>query len=353
MTIKSLLLGSAAALAAVSGVQAADAIVAAEPEPMEYVRVCDAFGSGFFYIPGGETCLKIGGYVRFETGFGQNKSGRSDWDSFSRAQFNLDARSDTELGTLRGFAEFRANGDTGMGGANAASSANLGSGAFVLQSFIELGGLRVGKFYSWWDDSLSGEYDTLSSNALFNSVRYTFGTDALSFGVSVDELEGLTKLGTELDNNLGVAANLGFELGGIEGALLGGYDTDNENGAVRGIFTAELGPGKLGLAGVWASGVNAYYAESEWAVAVEYNVKVADKLTLIPGFQYFSKAESSAANGDFTGGDKWIAGVAAKYDITKGLSALVAVNYEDRSDYKDFQVHDDEIKGFFRLNRSF
>ncbi|MGO4625260.1 porin, partial [Ensifer sp. 2TAB8] len=44
MNIKSLLLGSAAALAAVSGAQAADAIVAAEPEPMEYVRVCDAFG---------------------------------------------------------------------------------------------------------------------------------------------------------------------------------------------------------------------------------------------------------------------------------------------------------------------
>ena len=46
MNIKSLLLGSAAALAAVSGAQAADAIVAAEPEPMEYVRVCDAFGTG-------------------------------------------------------------------------------------------------------------------------------------------------------------------------------------------------------------------------------------------------------------------------------------------------------------------
>ena len=48
MNLKSLLLGSAAALAAVSGAQAADAIVAMEPEPMEYVRVCDAFGTGYF-----------------------------------------------------------------------------------------------------------------------------------------------------------------------------------------------------------------------------------------------------------------------------------------------------------------
>eukprot|EP00657_Telonema_sp_P-1_P005310 TRINITY_DN2259_c0_g1_i1.p1 TRINITY_DN2259_c0_g1~~TRINITY_DN2259_c0_g1_i1.p1 ORF type:complete len:136 (-),score=60.69 TRINITY_DN2259_c0_g1_i1:117-524(-) len=65
MNIKSLLIGSAAALVAVSGARAADAIVAAEPEPVEYVRVCDAFGTGFFYIPGTETCLKIDGYVRF------------------------------------------------------------------------------------------------------------------------------------------------------------------------------------------------------------------------------------------------------------------------------------------------
>ena len=64
MNIKSLLLGSAAALVAVSGARAADAVVY-EPEPVEYVKVCDAYGAGFFYIPGTETCLKIDGYVRF------------------------------------------------------------------------------------------------------------------------------------------------------------------------------------------------------------------------------------------------------------------------------------------------
>ncbi|MEO1142504.1 MAG: porin, partial [Pseudomonadota bacterium] len=63
MNIKSLLLGSAAAMVAVSGAQAADAIVV-EPEPVEYVRVCDAYGSGFFFIPGTETCIRLGGFVR-------------------------------------------------------------------------------------------------------------------------------------------------------------------------------------------------------------------------------------------------------------------------------------------------
>lgn len=36
---------------------------AAAEEGVEYVRVCDAFGTGFFYIPGTETCLRIGGRV--------------------------------------------------------------------------------------------------------------------------------------------------------------------------------------------------------------------------------------------------------------------------------------------------
>ncbi|MGG2474436.1 porin, partial [Rhizobium sp. BR5] len=106
MNIKSLLIGSAAALAAVSSANAADAIVAAEPEAMEYVRVCDAFGKGFFYIPGTETCLKFQGYVRFQTDFGRDKAGKSDWDSFTRAQFEVDTRTDTELGALRGFIGF-------------------------------------------------------------------------------------------------------------------------------------------------------------------------------------------------------------------------------------------------------
>ena len=345
MNIKSLLIGSAAALAAVSGAQAADAIVAAEPEPMEYVRVCDAFGTGFFYIPGTETCLKFGGYVRFQvnvqrgdgTTAGTSNGGTSDWDAFTRAQFEVDTRTDTELGALRGFIGFRGNADNGSSGS---------SSVFVDQAFIELGGLKVGKFYSWWDDGLSGETDILSSNALFNSVRYNYDAGSFSVGVSVDELEGIAKLPGEGDNNVGVAANVAFALGGVKAALLGGYDTDNENGAVRGIFTADIGPGTFGLSGVWASGYNSYYSVSEWTVAAEYAIKATDKLTITPGAQYFDKTDI-ALDGDFTGGDAWRAGVTVDYKITDGLSTKVAVNYDDADG------EDDQVTGFVRLQRSF
>ncbi|MBW8855247.1 MAG: porin, partial [Bradyrhizobium sp.] len=65
--IKSLVLGSAAGLIAMSGAQAADLPVKAKA--VEYVRICSLYGAGFFYIPGTDTCIKLGGYVRVDTTF--------------------------------------------------------------------------------------------------------------------------------------------------------------------------------------------------------------------------------------------------------------------------------------------
>src|SRR5262249_17060740 len=111
--VKSLLLGSAAGLVAVSGTQAADLPVKAKP--VEYVKICSLYGEGFFYIPGTDICLKVGGYVRAHyrwnaTGGGQphytGAGGAQDrsvspYSMRHRAQFNFDSRSQTAYGSLR------------------------------------------------------------------------------------------------------------------------------------------------------------------------------------------------------------------------------------------------------------
>ena len=63
--VKSLILGSAAGLIAVSGAQAADLPVKAKA--VEYVRICSLYGAGFYYMPGTDTCIKFGGYLRADT----------------------------------------------------------------------------------------------------------------------------------------------------------------------------------------------------------------------------------------------------------------------------------------------
>ena len=64
--VKSLILGSAAGLLAMSGAQAADLPVKAKA--VEYVKICSLYGAGFYYIPGTDTCIKLGGYLRVDVG---------------------------------------------------------------------------------------------------------------------------------------------------------------------------------------------------------------------------------------------------------------------------------------------
>ncbi|MBB4168608.1 MULTISPECIES: porin [unclassified Rhizobium] len=341
MNIKSLLLGSAAALAVVSGAQAADAIVAAEPEPVEYVRVCDAYGTGYFYIPGTETCLKIEGYIRFQVDVGPDESGPSSWDAFTRGQVQFTAKSDTEYGPLTGVIVLQSNAD-------AASSAFQST---ILDSaYLDIAGFRAGLFYSWWDDGLSGETDDIGSPVtLHNSIRYQYESGDFYAGISVDELEDSPFYNGETPNNVGVAVGLGGKAGAFSYQVTAGYDTDNEAGAVRAMGTVAVGPGTFGLAAVWASDPGAYYNAAEWAIAAEYAIQATDKLKITPGAQWYGNygVVNGATDADFGNDDAWKVGLTVDYQITDNFYAKATVNYLDGDNI------DDVTTGYFRLQRAF
>src|SRR5882672_3916054 len=115
--VKSLILGSAAGLLAMSGAQAADLPVKAKA--VEYVRVCSLYGAGFFYIPGTDTCIKLGGYMRIDTTFnggiydapawsgdiGQSNRYADYFSARSRMAFTVDTRTATEYGVVRTFGQ--------------------------------------------------------------------------------------------------------------------------------------------------------------------------------------------------------------------------------------------------------
>jgi len=334
MNIKSLLIGSAAALAAVSGAQAADAIVAAEPEPLEYVRVCDAFGTGFFYIPGTETCLKIGGYVRFQTDFARDQFGASDWESWTRARVTFDAKSDTELGTLTGFIALQVEAGNNPFGFTSGTTVRP---SYIDEAYIELGGFRVGTFLNWWDNDMIGETETASNFTRFTSLRYVYDSGAFRAGISVDEIP--EPFG--LRNDFGVSGMAAATFGGVNFELLGAYDNAAEEGAVRAWLSAEVGPGTLEVMGLYASGYNAYYAESEWSIAADYSFNATEKLAITPGAQYF---------GDYLlipGNDAWRVGLTVDYQIVENFALKATVNYTDPDLGNDF------VTGFLRLQRSF
>ncbi len=184
MKLKSLLFGSAAILAAGTGAQAADLPVA---EPVEYVRICDAFGTGFYSIPGTDTCLRISGRVRVEAHYVDDFSDDDDdidlrelnnYTTRARGYIRLDARTQTDIGLVRAFTEMHmtvgpSSFDTNYDGA----SPELVS-AFI-QISNDMGTFTAGhtsSFYDFWGSNTFGTRVGIDDNTTEQTLfAYTFG----------------------------------------------------------------------------------------------------------------------------------------------------------------------------------
>jgi hypothetical protein len=155
--VKSLLLGTTAGLVAVAGAQAADMPVKAAP--VQYVKICSLYGDGFYYIPGTDICLKVGGYVRGEYAYNYGPSmatgpfagtatgskDRLDGQDFTmrtRAYAWFDSRQQTEYGTLRSYFQVGINYD---------SPQNTNTNFNANRAFIQFAGFTVGTAQSFYD----------------------------------------------------------------------------------------------------------------------------------------------------------------------------------------------------------
>jgi hypothetical protein len=162
--VKSLLLGSAAGLVAVAGAQAADLPVKAKP--VEYVKICSIYGAGFFYIPGTDTCIKIGGWVRAEIDFNaggshtayisggggrNNRIDTADVQWRSRFVTSFDIRTQTEYGTLRAYSRAGFQWTTSEDG--------IGT-YYVERTFIQFAGFTFGRSQSYFDFYANAMYYT-------------------------------------------------------------------------------------------------------------------------------------------------------------------------------------------------
>ena len=343
MNIKSLLIGSAAALVAVSGARAADAVVA-EPEAVEYVKVCDAFGTGFFYIPGTETCLKIGGYVRYDMGFGKNNGFDRDgagplrgdtWRKQARFALRISTASETELGTLRTYTETRFNfGTTGVG--------NEGSSSSSLNfAYIELGGLRIGK-----DESAYTTFAGYAGNVIKDDQAVAYGPfDTTLISYTFTGGNGFSAI-VSLEDDNGGSANyipdvvVGAKYAAGDFAVTGvvGYDEDKK--AVAGKVRLD---GKVGdLSGFLMAGYGDNTPTTsrfkpwggKWAIWGGASYKISDSISLNSQVSYDQLKNLGV-----------IANVA--YTIVPGFKLTTEVDYLKRPSKKG------EIGGILRFQRSF
>src|SRR5207245_7639254 len=114
--MKGVLLASAAVGSAVVLSEATAGDFPVKPRPVEYVRTCAQNGDGFYYIPGTDTCIRIGGYVRADYGWNANNvqvlqttgtAGAQDrtvssFQTRHRALLQTDTRTQTKVGASQG-----------------------------------------------------------------------------------------------------------------------------------------------------------------------------------------------------------------------------------------------------------
>jgi hypothetical protein len=183
------------------------------------VKVCSLYGQGFYYIPGTETCIKFGGFLRTEWDFnsapsfvtlfnGANAQFSRGGDQASwraRAVLSGDIREQTSYGTLRAY--FAAGwqnsvndnptlSNPGTSVASGGGAAGLGnnSNVYLLRAFMQWGGLTFGRTASFYD--------------FFSTSKYTHQTNFLWQELGGD---GVYMWGYTQQLGNGMAANVSLE----------------------------------------------------------------------------------------------------------------------------------------------
>ncbi|KJC59635.1 polymerase [Bradyrhizobium sp. LTSPM299] len=266
--VKSLILGSAAALVAVGGAQAADLPVKAKA--VEYVKVCSLYGPGFYYIPGTDTCIKLSGYLRAEVlantnsdfsgpfagaGGAQNRF-TNGYTWRSREDFDIDTRTATEYGVVRTYfdATFSWTNDSYAGAGTGATiyapigavaapgnatGGNVAGGSLgVYLAFIQFAGFTMGKavsqFSAPWVNYPGNNFDGLVGGGGtvtgVNQFSYTaqFG-NGVSLTLSAQDQTQYTQAGVQ---NLGAAFGAAVPAGTPAFAGLGAYGASDYAGTI-------------------------------------------------------------------------------------------------------------------------
>ena len=247
MTLKTLLLGSAATFAVVGGAQAADLSVA---EPVEYVKVCDYFGTTYWYIPGTDTCLKVGGFVETNADFSANHrvvpagypsyGGRSaSWAFTVCSELQITAKSQTEYGELDGYFGYRVVNNPATDTTVVGNPMLRTDGAY-----LSLGGFKAGAYgnaayaggglspYSFVDNfGYSNEIDGTFGYQDLKTFQLSWAAGGMGASVAVSDPSSYWSQGLPINYSMPlITANITTTQKAFSAGLSGGFVQMSNNG---------------------------------------------------------------------------------------------------------------------------
>jgi hypothetical protein len=270
MSTKSLLVGCAGGFIALTGAQAADLPVKAQA--VQYVKICSLYGAGFYYIPGTDMCINVGGYVRTQAEWGSNNgltagstnpgdyglntavNGRFDRTSNNfnftgRGVLTVDARNQSEFGTVRGY--LRLGGQT-LGNGETASF-------FVERAFIQFAGLTAGRAQSFFDTFTPTERYSYF-DAKTSGDTYNYGVDLFAYTFRFGNGVSATVSAETQRHPVGVVdgAGGGFGLNGTVTTDTAGFNVPDVVGNLR----IDQSWGFVGVSGALHRVAGNYYGTS-------------------------------------------------------------------------------------------
>ena len=262
MRLNTFLLSSAALMASATVGLAAD-LPSKKAAPVDYVRVCTIGSFTGFVVPGSDTCLKVGGWMRYTAKWTEprwttpgNGRAANGLVQQARASLKMDARTTTEYGLLRGFYDIRVD---------------QGGSAVIDKAYIQFAGLHAGKIQSLFDfyaDDASYGDAGLGSDHSAIALGYTASFGGGFYGVISLEDPSPVRTGLTYGDKLpyygGQRAPDLVAAVGVEQS----WGAAKLSGAVHQMYT----PNVVGAAGTPFAGVST--ANTEYGYAIQGGVKI-------------------------------------------------------------------------------
>ena len=193
-SLKTVLLGSAAAIVATGAAQAADLPVKKAAAAVQYVETCPVYGAGFYRLPGTDICIRHFGSMKFNFAFQDARDGifwpadPSSGTSPAQAggsntigwQWTIrpgwDFRSPTEYGTLRTVVQMRVDQRNGVHeNDDPVLTGVMRTSNLIHRGYIEWAGFIIGRTSSqfiYWDQddvitAIGGDPKTTTMQATY------------------------------------------------------------------------------------------------------------------------------------------------------------------------------------------
>ena len=278
-------LGMATAAFAVATSAGAADLPSRKAAPVEYVRVCSAYGAGFFYIPGTDTCLRVGGRVRAEYTVGSRFGNSQDsYGTRARGRLNVDARTATAYGTLRTFFRYELtnssnfyngalDGNQGIIAPGTARTSQTSTASNLDLAFIQFGPITAGRAQSFFDFYANdfGFSTIRTADSRLNLLAYT-ATFGSGFSATISLEDRNTGTGQRENGAFGRFSGAGLTLGGQDFPdIVASLRVDQGWGSAQlsGAFTQ-----RKVLSAFTAAGVLTQASSDEYGWAIQGGVKI-------------------------------------------------------------------------------